>query len=58
MLIIHDFIARAEEAIGAKVTLLTDEHEASLALNAIHIGFANPNGICGAMGTDGVELRP
>ena len=51
-----DFIARAEEAIGAKVKLLTGEHEAELALNAIHMGFVNPDGICGDMGGGSLEL--
>ncbi len=50
------FIARAQDAIGVDVQLLTGKRESELALNAIHMGFANPYGICGDMGGGSLEL--
>jgi exopolyphosphatase/guanosine-5'-triphosphate,3'-diphosphate pyrophosphatase len=50
------FIAQAEEAIGARIQILTGEREAELAANGIRMGFIEPDGICGDLGGGSLEL--
>ncbi|MEO1610195.1 MAG: Ppx/GppA phosphatase family protein [Pseudomonadota bacterium] len=51
-----EFIKLARDAIGADIQILTGEREAELALLAIRMGFAKPDGICGDMGGGSLEL--
>lgn len=51
-----DFIARAEEAIGAPVVVLSGEREAELAAYGVRMGFHDPDGVAADLGGGSLEL--
>ncbi|MGF1650920.1 MAG: exopolyphosphatase [Hyphomicrobiaceae bacterium] len=50
------FIERAEEALGARIEVLSGEREARLAAQGILMGFMEPDGIAGDLGGGSLEL--
>jgi exopolyphosphatase/guanosine-5'-triphosphate,3'-diphosphate pyrophosphatase len=52
----RDFLAAAEEAIGAPVQLLPGSREAKLSAYGIISGFAKPDGVVGDLGGGSLEL--
>jgi exopolyphosphatase/guanosine-5'-triphosphate,3'-diphosphate pyrophosphatase len=51
-----EFLARAEEACGVRIVVLSGEREAELAALGIEAGFHAPNGIVGDLGGGSLEL--
>ncbi|MBK9083052.1 MAG: Ppx/GppA family phosphatase [Rhizobiales bacterium] len=51
-----DFLAAAEAAIGAKVTLISSKREAELAALGIVSSFHDPDGVVGDLGGGSLEL--
>lgn len=51
-----EFLARAEEACGQKIQLLSGQREAQLSAAGIVSGFHQPNGIVGDLGGGSLEL--
>ncbi|WP_198598217.1 exopolyphosphatase [Mangrovicella endophytica] len=51
-----DFIARAEEAIGQPIRILSGEDEAHFAAEGVAAGFYKPDGIAGDLGGGSLEL--
>jgi exopolyphosphatase/guanosine-5'-triphosphate,3'-diphosphate pyrophosphatase len=52
----QEFIARGEQAIGAKIAVLSGAREAELAANGTFMGIPNANGIAGDLGGGSLEL--
>jgi exopolyphosphatase / guanosine-5'-triphosphate,3'-diphosphate pyrophosphatase len=51
-----EFLAAAEEAIGAPVQLLSGKREATLSAHGIRAGFFRPDGLVGDLGGGSLEL--
>ncbi|CAN0359540.1 unnamed protein product, partial [Phaeothamnion confervicola] len=51
-----EFLVRAEQALGAKIQLLTGEREAALAALGITMGFGASDGVTGDLGGGSLEL--
>ncbi len=52
----RDFIQRGEEAIGARIEVLSGETEARLAAQGIMMGFVDADGMAGDLGGGSLEL--
>jgi exopolyphosphatase/guanosine-5'-triphosphate,3'-diphosphate pyrophosphatase len=51
-----DFVRRGEQALGARIEVLSGEEEADLAAKGIMMGFRDPDGIAGDLGGGSLEL--
>lgn len=51
-----DFVRRGEQALGAKIDVLSGEQEADLAARGIIMGFRDPHGLAGDLGGGSLEL--
>lgn len=52
----QSFIAKAEQACGARIEVLSGQKEAELAAQGIRMGFVDPDGIAGDLGGGSLEL--
>jgi len=50
------FIARAEEALGAPIQVLSGVREAELAAQGVQMGFVDPDGVIGDLGGGSLEV--